>query len=151
MSSSGVVRIGSWRPSRSEVSYIRYPVSSAFLFHHRHHRLRFLILTFFCFLQPLVCRLGCRAVSHPIGRIFRSALSGSVGFWCYFTARYCSLFSASFLGLKQWSRKCFLVHYFSRVRFHGVFGSVSCSLYFFGIFFLVIFRCDFFLQIQRDI
>ena len=52
----------------------------------RHHRLRPRSPTHssFGFGQFLVCRSGCRAVSHPIGRTFRPILSGSDGFWVLF-------------------------------------------------------------------
>ena len=46
--------------------------SPAFLLHHHCHRLSFVGVRFifFCSERSSVCRLGCRAVSHPIGRIF---------------------------------------------------------------------------------
>ena len=69
-SSSGFVRMGPYRPSRSEVSYVR----SAVLRHYQRRR-RCLISHFSSFGKSSRCRLGYRAVFHTIDCIFCLALN----------------------------------------------------------------------------
>ena len=82
----------------------------AFLHRHHHPRLRIPRYSSSGFLRFSACRLGCRAVSHPIGRTFRPALSGSVDFSVLLRHLLMPrVFSFFLLGLKQWSRNKFSV------------------------------------------
>ena len=83
VSSSGLVRIGTYLLSLSDMSYtIGVPVSSAFLhrLHPRRHR-QFRFLPVFYFGRFSIYRSGCPEGFHPNGRISRPVRVGSVDFW----------------------------------------------------------------------
>ena len=71
------------RTDRPVLMYRSYGCRSLPAFLHRHHLLHLRFPTHLSsdFGLLLVCRSGCRVVSHPIGRTFRPTLSGSGGFW----------------------------------------------------------------------
>ena len=105
VSSSGLVRIGAYRPSRSEVSYVfgvGVPIFSG-ISSSCHNRLLPCRLPSVCgFGRSLVFRLIYHGVSHPICRICHRGLRGSACF-SGLSRRWdsvSSLFASFLLGLK---------------------------------------------------
>ena len=116
-SSSRFVRMGSYHPSRSEVSDIFLSVSSSITYSSSSSS-SVSASAFSGFGRSL---RWCHVVSHPIGRTFHLVHGDNGDFPVCITAGYGRISSVFLFCLKQWSRDNFLVYYFSRVRSHGVF------------------------------